>query len=260
MKRPCAVVCFFLPVALFGQALTLGNLEVKPGKTLYFGVPLRSGTTGAPAVRGALVVPEKFDPRKSWPVLVIDSPGNGSPIDAMRGFTNVAWQSGWLVLAADDLPGKPKRDSFAWRWTLISSALDYVHKFWPGSRDWPMACAGFSGGAKMSAFTAAHLVQAKYRVIGLFLGGCNDDMASLAYQQIQPGENYKTVPVMLSSGAGDAIATPAQHESVKSSMLREGFTNVWLETHQGAHALDTNHLQRALEWFSRQAADSADKR
>jgi hypothetical protein len=46
------------------------------------------------------------------------------------------------------------------RGPTISAAFNYVMANWPAAKDWPVACGGMSGGgAKDSAFLAAHLAR-----------------------------------------------------------------------------------------------------
>ena len=79
------------------------------------------------------------------------------------------------------------------------------------------------------------MMKENYPVIGMFMGGCNEDLASLGLKLSQPGEQFKQVPIFLSSGTTDPIATPEQHATVKQSMRRTGFEKIRLENYEGTN-------------------------
>ncbi|MGV3773437.1 MAG: hypothetical protein ACO1QB_11085 [Verrucomicrobiales bacterium] len=208
-------------------------------------------------VREAIAVPYGFNPTNLNKILIISgtSDGEGSSIRAMRSFTNIALRLGWMVVAADGPNGKPPQDNPPWRWAMLSTVLDHIHKVWPESRKWPVACAGFSGGAKWSAITGAILSQKGYNLVGVFMGGCNQDMASEAARLYWPATKFKKVPMFLSSGSEDTVATPSHHVAVKESMLDSGFYRVRLESYKGGHDLDPQSLRTALYWFFEEVID-----
>ena len=195
-------------------------------------------------------MPDGFDAKQIWPLLVVGTSSGGSAIAAMRAFTNVALTEGWVVLAADSPQATAAEDHQDWNWAMLSSVLDYLNKAWPESKRWPVACAGFSGGAKRSALTAAQLMKDRYFVVGTFMGGCNEDLASSAFRIYHPGDSFKKVPIFLSSGGSDPIATPEQTAAVKLSLERDGFKQVRLVSYEGGHALDAQQLRLALKWFA----------
>jgi predicted esterase len=55
--------------------------------------------------------------------------------------------------------------------------------------------------------------------------------------------------MFLSNGLNDPIAGPQQGAKVKQLMEQTGFRKIRLETFNGRHQLDTNHVHAALEWF-----------
>jgi predicted esterase len=78
-------------------------------------------------------------------------------------------------------------------------------------------------------------------------------MASVANGKTHPN-GFQQVPVFLSSGKKDTIATPEQHENVKTSLRGGGFYKVRLESHDGAHDVYQPHVNEALRWFIAQAS------
>ncbi len=202
-------------------------------------------------VRGAVAVPRNFDPTLPTPILLVSgtSDGEGSSIRAMQAFTNVALRLGWVVIAADGPYGKPANDNPPWRWAMASSLLEHIHKTWPKSRRWPIAAAGVSGGGKWSGVLGAILANKGYNLIGVYMGAVNQDLASDAAKLYEPAVRYKRVPIYLSSGTEDKVATPEHHGQVRESLLHNGFTRVRLESFAGGHALSEIELRKALNWF-----------
>lgn len=204
--------------------------------------------------RGAIAVPRGFDREIPTPILLVlgTSDGDGSSIRPMHAFTNVALRLGWIVIAADGPAGKPPNDNPPWRWAMISSLLEHIHKTWPGSRRWPIATAGGSGGGKWAGVIGAVLAQKGYNLIGVFMTGVNEDHASEAARLYDPAVKFKQTPIYLSSGTDDKLATPEHHAQVRESLLHHGFSTVRLETFKGGHALSPLELRKALNWFIEQ--------
>lgn len=266
MKTTLGLLLAVLPLAAFSQpqVIKFGVTNVVAGRVSEFTIPLstpakweakQGGAAFVNAARFGIVVPVGFDLRQPWRLLVVSSPSGGSSIGSIRGYTNVALAEGWVVLAAEG-PAQtpPKYDTYAWRGVMLNAALDALHRAWPESARWPVACAGFSGGAKMSGSLGAILARQNYDLIGMFMGGCNEDRATFGFHTHQPAEAFHQVPIFLSSGDTDPIATPEQHKAVRASMRESGFTNVRLSTYSGGHRLSDEELRTALNWFVEQAA------
>ena len=204
--------------------------------------------------RAAIAVPRGFDREIATPILLVNgtSDGDGSSIRAMHAYTNVALRMGWLVIAADGPFGKPLNDNPPWRWAMISSLLEHMNKTWPGSDRWPIASVGYSGGGKWAGVIGAILAKRGYNLIGVFMGAVNEDYASEAAKIYDPAVRFKKVPIYLSSGTDDKLATPEQHTDVRESLLHHGFSTVRLETFKGGHALAELELRKALRWFMEQ--------
>jgi hypothetical protein len=160
-----------------------------------------------------------------------------------------ATAEGWIVLGSD-ATSAPRIDSTQWRLGLLGAALEAIRKEWPQSAKWPVAFAGFSGGSKRSGVLGAMLAKSgSVRVCGFFLSGINEDRLGDSYKTYQPGRGFLEVPVWLSSGANDTIATPQAHNLVKASLERTGFKRVRLEQFGGGHQLKMSEVRRALQWF-----------
>ena len=247
-----------LPALVGAAPARLGYVDLTPGVVTKFDAPvspalqtlaLTGGNPRVPAAKCALIVPPGFDPAKPWPILVANAPQGSSAVEGVAAFGKPAAEAGWITLAADG-PVPAKLETIQWCVAMIEAALCHLEKSWPGARNWPLASGGFSGGAKRSAYTGAMLMENGRRLTGLWMGGCNEDRASDALQWHKPGPAFFAVPIHLSSGLADPIATPAQHRAARDSMLAAGFRNVRLETCAGAHRMDPAQLAAGLRWFA----------
>ena len=125
-----------------------------------------------------------------------------------------------------------------------------LYKEWRQSAHWPVAFAGFSGGAKRSGFLAAMLASTnEVKVLGFFLAGINDDRISVAYKTYHPPPGFLNIPIWLSSGTSDSIAPSWKVEHVRASLVNTGFKRVRLESFDGGHEVDPSQVQLALRWF-----------
>jgi len=251
---PNAAVGLLCAFAIAASAQTNGSL---PPKHVQLAVPL-VGTAASEAARaGARVtalnavvdMPRNFSPIRQWPVLLVCAPSGASAVAAARSYTNVALAEGWVVIAVDGPKVGVEQDNNVFAWAMISSLLYELRRSWPNSKQWPFACAGFSGGSKRAAMVAAEMVRRGDRVVGVFMGGCNEDRATLGYNLSNPGPGFLRVPMFLSSGKRDAVAGPAAAQKVKESMEQTGFSKIRFETYDDQHRLDTNQVRLALDWF-----------
>ncbi len=263
-----------VPAAAAVSAVRLGNVQLVPGQIVEFELPVSTNawraaarlprpTSDAPLssnpkidfVRAAICAPAGFDPAKSYPLLVVGSTINASCTEHLRHYCLPASAGGWVALAADAplIPKEGKDDSNAYRWAMLGAALEYLHTNWPASRNWPVACAGFSGGAKRSGYIGAIMMAANYNVIGMWMGGCNEDMASRALEMYRPSARFHNVPIFLSSGKRDTTAAPEQVANVMHEMRNKGFHKLRLERYDGAHDPSPGQIKLALAWFLEEA-------
>lgn len=242
--------------------MTLGGVEVVRGDMITFIAPMPSNAVKAlkkehnTEISEALIgvaVPAGFDPAKPHRVLVVSatSDANSQSIGHARQYMKEALARGWVVMAADPPNAQePKEQSNMWRWGLIQAGLAEMHRAWSGSRAWPYATAGFSGGAKRSGYIGALLAEADYTLIGMFMGGCNQDMASKGLQEYGPKRSaFVRVPVFVSNGTEDKTSTVQHAERVRDSLRATGFKEVRLETYAGGHDPHAPHTGQALAWF-----------
>jgi predicted esterase len=240
------------------QRLHFGTNVVLPGKVIEFNAPLNARgrmeasqiRLGATSARGAFVAPDGLtNLLKPCPLLIISVPSGSSALRWLPSITNTALNAGWAVLAADGPKVSQNDDTVQFGWAMLSSVTDQFTRTWPQSKQWPVACAGFSGGAKRSAAVAAALTREGWRVMGVFMGGCNEDFATVGLQLFQPGDRFKQTPFFLSNGTSDPIANPTHAATVAESMRRSGFRVLRLESYEGGHRQNNDHLTQALQWF-----------
>ena len=236
-----AILLLLIPLASLAQGLRFGTNIAAPGQIIYF--PARQA-------KGALVLPEGYtNLLKPGRLLVVSVPSGGAATSWMPSVTNIALSQGWIILAADGPKVPVNEDTIQHGWAMLSSVLQELARTWPQAKRWKVACAGFSGGAKRSAAVAAAMTKDGWRVVGVFMGGCNEDRATTGMSLFQPGPAFKSVRMFLSNGDNDPIAGIEYGERVKASMTRSGFSNMRLEHYPGEHRLNKEHLSEALAWF-----------
>jgi hypothetical protein len=254
-----ALVLFCLPPAGM-EAATLAGQQVQGGKTVEIRFPISkyfqdiAAQGGNPRVetgRAVLTFPPGFDPARPWPILIVTSTTDfhrTSPMDA-EWYRPAADAEAWMILTSDATV-KPLHDSTPWRLGMLAAALEAVRKEWPQIAKWPVAFAGFSGGSKRSCLLSAMLAKARsLNICGLFLSGINEDRLSPAYKTYQPGSNFLNVPIWISGGMDDPIATPSLEGAARVSMQRTGFKRVRVEHFMGKHWLKRSEVRLALRWF-----------
>jgi hypothetical protein len=253
------LICFCLVPARM-EAATLAGQQVQGGKTVEIRFPVSkyfqdvAAQGGNPRVetgRAVLTFPPGFDPARRWPILIVTSTTDfhrTSPMDA-EWYRPPADAEGWMILASDATI-KPRQDSTPWRLGLLGAALEAVGKEWPQTAKWPVAFAGFSGGAKRSCLLGAMLARTgAINIGGFFLSGINEDRLSPAYKTYQPGADFLNIPIWISGGMDDPIATPSLEGIVQMSLHRTGFKRVRVERFIGGHQLKRSEVRLALRWF-----------
>jgi pimeloyl-ACP methyl ester carboxylesterase len=172
-----------------------------------------------------------------------------SNIAEMEHYHPTGTAEGWIVLTGWISP-RPQPDTRAFRRAISSAALRALAREVPESTEWPVAVAGFSGGGKNAPVTAAYLHKDGRQIIGIFMGGANDDTASWALGKIvRRKADFKTVPLFLSNGENDRIAPVAKAQKMAERMRRKGFNEVELATYAGPHILYLPHVKAALSAF-----------
>ena len=59
----------------------------------------RAGVPGVLALKAVVALPQGFDPRLTWPVLLITAPSGASAVQSLGAYTNTALALGWVVTA-----------------------------------------------------------------------------------------------------------------------------------------------------------------
>lgn len=236
------------------------GVPFSPGSTVRANVPLSAQERSLvaegsnvipPSAIAVLATPANFDPRRSWPVLVVFSTSDfkrQNRDDLVAFYRKVALAEGWVLLAGDG-PQPARLDTAGWRAAMTLAAIDALHHSFAGSEKWPIACAGLSGGARRAGFIAPLLARFGCHVIGIYLTGVNEDHLSEGYKTYAPVSNFLTTPVFISSGRDDKIATLDQQYGVMSSIKRTGFSRVRIETFHGGHEVKDFETIAALRWF-----------
>jgi hypothetical protein len=242
------------------EAATLAGHQVPSGGTLdlhfpinnYFqGIAAQGGNPRPTTGRALLYFPKNFDPARSSPILIVTSTADLDRTSIMDApsYRDAAMKEGWVVLATDATI-RPRADSATWRFASTAAAIQMIRHEWPQSASWPIALAGFSGGAKITGSLGPMLAKSgNVKICGLFLAGINSDRLSEAYKEFQPAPDFLNIPVWISGGADDRVAPPAKEQLVYYSAKRTGFKQVRLEQFFGGHTLNSGAVQAALRWF-----------
>ncbi len=241
-------------------SLNFAGVPFSPGSTVRANVPLNTqekslaGQGGNPVPQSAVAVlatPRNFDPKKSWPVLVICSTSDfkrQNRDDLADFYRRVGLAEDWVLLAGDG-PQHARNDTAAWRAAMTLAAIDALHHSFAGSEKWPMACAGFSGGAKGAGSIVPLLARGGCRIIGIYLTGVNQDYLTEGYSRSKPGANFLSTPIYVSAGHDDRIASLEQQYDVAGSIKRTGFNRVRIGTFRGGHEVNDAQTSIALRWF-----------
>jgi hypothetical protein len=252
--------------------LSIAGVPFTPGGSVEFSAPIRAedaklvaDTVKLTTAKAILWTPPDFDPSRPQRLLVVSrtshSLARGGPqIDAYLEAAREA--GGWAVLQATCAePDAAGTDACDYRWAGVHGALLALAEEWPGAREWPMALAGHSGGAKFTSYLAAALCGHGWRnVAGMWLGGCNQHFVERgASTHRAERRDLLRIPVYLSSGKDDTVATPRHMSNVRDSLSRYGFKKVRLESAPGDHRVHGEHLAEALRWFLELAEDGADE-
>ena len=247
-------------IAAIAGSLTFAGVAFSPGSTVKANVPLsaqeksfagQSGNAVPPNAVAMLATPSNFDQQKSWPVLVVCSTSDfkrQNRDDLVEFYRRVGLAEGWVLLAGDG-PQPARSDTAAWRGAMTLAAIDALHRSFPGSDKWPIACVGFSGGGKGVGLVAPLLAKNGSRVAGIYITGANEDRLSEGYTRIGPGKEFLMTPVYVSSGRDDRIATLEQQYNVTGSIKRTGFQRIRIGTFHGGHEVNDAQTSIALHWF-----------
>jgi hypothetical protein len=254
------IICVLVLLTAKAGAATIAGQEAKTGPLVEIRFPVskyfqdvaaQGGNPHPETGRAVLSFPPGFDPARRWPILIVTSTTDfhtTSPMDA-PAYHAPADAEGWVVLASDATI-KAQHDSTPWRLATLGAALEAVRKDWPQSKNWPVAFAGFSGGSKRSCLLGAMLAKGRaVNICGFFLSGINEDKLSEAYKTYQPGADFLNIPVWISGGMDDIIATPSLEGKAEASMRATGFKRVRLEHFMGVHQLKRAEVKLALRWF-----------
>ena len=247
-------------IAATAGSLTFAGVAFSPGSTVKANVPLtaqekslasQGGNVVPPNGVAVIATPRDFDPKRSWPVLVVCSTSDSkrqNRDDLVDFYGRVGVSDGWVVLAGDG-PQPARNDTAAWRGAMTLAAIDALHRSFASSEKWSIACAGFSGGGKGVGVVGPLLAKHGCRVIGIYITGANEDRLSEGYARVAPGAGFLMTPVYISAGRDDRIATVEQQYNVAGSIKRTGFQRIKIGTFHGGHEANDAQTSIALHWF-----------
>lgn len=246
---------------LFGQKLEQGKanlieVELSPETQKA----LSANKLPPTRIKLEIHLPKDFDPSKAqkvfWPAGGINNEkerlaGNFRRLARMAG---QALEAGYIVIAADTEHGNPRETTIAVQTgdaAFHQEVIDRITAEWPEFKNWMHATGGNSSGAKASFFRVAHLLAAEANVKGVFLGGCNQSMASAAAEEAGiRGREFRQVRVWFSTGDEDKLVNASSKERVLSEIKDAGFKEIRNEGFEGGHGMNEEELAKALAWFA----------
>ena len=253
------------PLQLNGQTLTTGSRnEIEVPITDTSALRTVKTSYGKPSTKAKmlLVLPDHFDPvGKVYPVLIVSSTTDGagsSPGSAKANYLPEATNQGYVVMAVDGEFGKPASgdDSTDFRQAAVSSGLSAINQEWPQSKSWPIVTAGVSGGGGYASHQAMMLIQKQAPLIGLLLAVTRWDPTDFPnVLQRTPFVPLHNLPIFISAGENDPIATKDVTDRMHQDVTRQGFRKVRFEHFSGGHTLNRQHLQTALDWFREESEE-----
>lgn len=203
------------------------------------------------SIKIALAVPATFDPTQHQHVFIVSTAVNNDAekkagnISKMNMYLKTCMDLGWVCLAIDSNTGYPST------YGGMVEGMEFLSKQWPKFLTADYAVGGFSGGAKSCHGNAAWLLSHKYRVTGIFMGGCNQDFSALHKEQFKLATSaYHELRAFISTGRKDSLVPPEATEKVIKSLAVTGIEKVRSELHDGGHSFHQPHFADALKWFA----------
>lgn len=247
-------------LTLCGKPLQLG------GQTTIVEEPLTPATlkgfskaqTKPTTLKIAIALPANFDPelpqRIMWTSAPINNDGERTRgnIGGMGGWVKPAIELGWAVIAVDTEHGNPRLEdnqNTTGDFEAHKQAVAALAAVWPKSKSWQYACCGFSGGAKATFYRAADLAACDLNVIGMFLGGCNQDMTNQALAETKCSKSdLRKAKVWISNGKDDKVSTVGHAQALQTS-TKSFYRKVRLELYDGGHGNNGDEFKKAMTWF-----------
>src|SRR5437868_13041579 len=140
-------------------ALNFAGANFSPGSTVQANVPLsaqaksyagQGGNPVPPSAVAVLATPANFDPRKSWPVLIICSTSDfkrQNRDDLVQFYRTVGLAEGWVLVAGDG-PQRARADTAGWGTGTTPPALAALHRRFSRAGKRPSGCGRFPGRGK----------------------------------------------------------------------------------------------------------------
>lgn len=254
---PGKLITFEAPLSVENQtiALKLGKGWKESFTKLYSGKWLTDISKGheVKKIRVLLGVPKNFDPQKGCPVFVQwTSTDSKSHVRGGKGYWPTCSKKGWMLVSIEGAPDPAATWSNSVFYAGIKEFMEQLHSKYPGSKNWPVAVGGFSGGAKICQWMGGLLDGLEgVDVCGYWLGGCNEALFEYGFQDMKVKKtSYRKAKVFISSGNKDNLVNDSYRAKVKLGCNDAGFKKIRNEIYEGGHRTHFKHLESALDWFS----------
>ena len=251
------------PASTDTPELVLGAMPIRSGVMNQLTLPLNDkllreaaefGDTGVTGVFVIIVVPDDFDPAKTYPLLILNNyvQTGSTNIELMNQHAKVATQLGFVLVSTSVLGGEGKsRISDTLRWGMVEATLNEMHEKWPATQEWPVAISGTTYGSKFACSLSAIMMKERYHVIGLFLTDLTSDSPSEALEIYQPTKSkYTRMPIYVSAYSKTRDEPHKYEERAKAELDEAGFSKMKFNYYyERSVKIYGPHLKEALEWF-----------
>jgi predicted esterase len=97
---------------------------------------------------------------------------------------------------------------------------------------------------------AGQLLECKLEVIGMFLGGCNEDWTEKAQEQTGVKKSaQKKMRVFISNGKQDTVSTVEHAEKLRDNLEGKDYAAVEMDLFEGQHTINQESYAKGLAWL-----------
>ncbi len=196
-------------------------------------------------------LPNDFDPAKPTTIFIQWTSGDSkNNIKGARTYWKSCNANNWILLSVDSSPDPKAAWSYPVFLANVKTALDQIHKQWPGADQWPIVCGGFSGGAKNTQIMAGLICQEGFNVKGLYMGGCNEAYFEFGSKDYNIKKaTWRKLKAFESSGTKDHLVADTHRSKVKNGLKSSSLKDYKTATYEGGHSINHQQFVEAVKWI-----------
>lgn len=196
-------------------------------------------------------LPKDFDPSKGCPIFIQwNTSDHKSHLRGTRRFWPTCNSEGWMLVSIEGAPDSKTTWSNSVFYAGVKEFFEQLHQKYPGSKEWPVATGGFSGGSKICQWMGGLMDELEgVNLRGYWIGGCNESFFEYAVQDLSVSKKtLRGVKAYISCGNQDKYLSARSNERVLNGIKEFGL-QVRQETYGGAHKVSKKQLAEAFAWF-----------